>query len=312
MKLIISRFLGGITVMAFATFLFSFKPVLVRMALENGLTPKQLMVLRLGVASPLFLITVAVLGRTREMKIKMREFLFIALVVSIGMGGAMLFSFYAIMYLGASVSTLLIFVFPAFTTILSYLIFRQAVTRLKIVSLITSFTGIGFVILPLVENGASPVAGTAPAVGIFYALITALCWASTQISLEKITREKAPLIVSVYTTGIMFILFFALNGMPPLKLDAETWGIVILLGSVTWYLPFLLTVYGIKRLGASNSSIVQTLGPGMTVLIAWTLLGETLTAVQVAGMTLLITAVYILRNEAYFTGKALTAPDSCR
>lgn len=289
--------------MAFATFLFAFKPVLVRMALESGLTPTELMVLRLGVASPLFLVTIAVLGRTHEMKLKMREFFFIALVVSVGMGGAMLFSFYSIMYLGASVSTLLIFVFPAFTTIFSYFIFRQAVTKLKIISLVTSFTGIGFVILPFVEKGISPTQGTTPAVGIFYALLTALCWAGTQISLEKITREKAPLIVSVYTTGIMFIAFLALNGMPPLDLDAETWVIVILLGSVTWYLAFLLTVYGIKRIGASNSSIVQTLGPGMTVVIAWIMLGETLTAVQVAGMTLLITAVYLLKNETYLLQK---------
>ena len=283
-----------------STLFFSFKPILVRIGLNHGLTPEQLVTLRLGVAFPMFLITVVLLGRMKEMKLPSRELFNIALVSVTGMGGAMLFSFYSILHLGASISTLVIFIFPAMTTVISYFVNHSRITAMKVVSLVTSFAGLVLVVFPLTGSDGParlPEAVLLPGLGVMFALLCALCWSCTQVAYERITKRQAPFVISVYTTGFMLAFFLALSGVPPLDLPLKTWGVVTALGIFCWYLPFWLALYGIKRLGASNSSIIQSLGPAITVLIAWRLLGETLFAVQVGGMVLLMAAVYILKNE---------------
>lgn len=291
---------GGVALVLASTLFFSFKPILVRIALNHGLAPEPLVILRLGVAFPLFLITVILLGRVREMKLPSRELFNIALISVTGMSGAMLFSFYSILHLGASISTLIIFIFPAMTTVISYFVNHSRITAMKVASLVTSFAGIVLIVLPLLgANGppGMPGASALPGVGVMFALLCALCWSCTQVAYERLTKRQAPFVISVYTTGFMLAFFLALYGVPPLELPLKTWAVVAALGIFCWYLPFWLAVYGIKKLGASNSSIIQSLGPAITVLVAWRLLGETLFAVQAAGMVLLMAAVYMLKNE---------------
>jgi len=286
-----------------STLFFALKPILVRIGLDQGLEPMQFVTLRLVVALPLFLITVVAFGRAREMKLDAGEFRHIGLVSITGMGGAMLFSFYSIQHLGASLSTLVIFIFPAITTIMSYLVNGRLITGAKVLSLATSFAGLFLVVLPMAGSSTSvtEIAGYMPSVGIFYALLCAFCWSGTQVAFERLTQRQSPFVISAYTTGFMLVFFLIVNGLPPVDLEQKTWIVILLLGSVGWYVPFLLAIYGIKMIGASNSSIIQSLGPALTVLIAWLLLGETLFGLQVMGMILLIVAVYILRNDTAIT-----------
>lgn len=296
------NFMGGMLMVIASTIFISTKPILGRIAMEHGLMPGPLVVLRLTIAFPLFALTLIAMERMSGMKLSMRELMFIAFG-SMTLGGAMVLSFYSIYHLGASVSTLVIFIFPAITAILTYFIYGQPVTGIKKVSLTVSFIGIVFVVLP--TSGADApnmslagtVKGGLPMIGIIYGLLTACCWAGAQLFFETLTKKKSPYVISVYTTGIMLLFFTILYGFPQTDLKKEAWTAVILLGTIGWYIPFLLAIYGIKVIGASNSSIAQSIGPGLVVLYAWILLGETLATGQVAGMVLLIYAVYILKNE---------------
>ena len=85
--------------------------------------------------------------------------------------------------------------------------------------------------------------------------------------------------------------------MPSTDLTPRAWKAIILLGTVSWYIPFFLAMYAIKIIGASKAAIVQSTGPGLTVLIAGLLLGERLVSLQFVGMFVLIYAVYMVGNE---------------
>ncbi len=297
MGFIVRKFTGGVGLMLVSTLFFSIKPILVRLALDHGVEPEALMVLRLGVAFPLFVVTVWAIGRPGEMKLTAKEFAFTFFVSIAFMGGAMLFSFYSIFYLGASISTLVIFVFPAITVLMAYVINREPVSRMKKISLAVSFAGIVFVILPTYDGGIPGLALGGIGTGIMYAFLCAFCWASTQISFEKMLKTKSPYVISVYTTGFMLVFYTMISGIPSFDMDRETWTIIILLGTVSWYIPFLLVTYALKIVGASNASMIQSIGPGLVVIIAWFALGERLVPAQFIGMALLIGAVYLLKNE---------------
>jgi len=49
---------------------------------------------------------------------------------------------------------------------------------------------------------------------------------------------------------------------------------------------------GIQRIGAGRAAIVSGGGPVMTLLLAWLVLGETMTPLQLAGTTLVLSGVW--------------------
>ncbi|MDH5542910.1 MAG: DMT family transporter [Nitrospinota bacterium] len=289
---------SGLALMLLSTFFFGFKPILVRMALDEGVTPEDILILRLMIAVPLFFLTVLLMRKLGDMWMPPVEFILSSIVAVAGMGGAMLFSFYAIKYLGASVSTLVIFVFPAITALLSFVFFGEPVTSRKKLSLLISFLGIILVVIPLSNgNGFGNIAGFDPGKGLFFAMLCALCWASTQVAYQKILEKRSPVTTALMTSVAMLVFFFAMNGMPSTGLTTRAWTAVILLGTVSWYVPFFLAMYALKMIGASKAAIVQSTGPGLTVLIAGLMLGEKLVALQFGGMFLLIYAVYMIGSE---------------
>jgi len=59
-------------------------------------------------------------------------------------------------------------------------------------------------------------------------------------------------------------------------------------------LPSFLIVEGIKIIGANNNSIIGTIGPVATIILATLLLGEHLSGTQLIGSALVIAGVLYL------------------
>ncbi|MBI5178220.1 MAG: DMT family transporter [Nitrospinae bacterium] len=279
-----------------ATLLFSFGPVLIRMGINHGVSPDQLMVLRLAVASPLFFIAVVARKTVDEALPAKKDILFILLLSLAGMGGAMFCFFRAISYLGASVTTLLGAVTPVFTVILAYLIHRKPVKRHQVASMAFSFIGVALLIVPMVGVGGVRDILSSSMTGVLYVMAANLFASATSLGFENYVKKKSPLVASFHVTVLMLLFFGALNGVPRTGFDADTWWIVILLGSVTWFVPFVLFFHGIREMGASNAVIVQNSGPMVTVFAAGLLLGEKLTYPQFAGMAVILFSVFLLKG----------------
>jgi drug/metabolite transporter (DMT)-like permease len=59
-------------------------------------------------------------------------------------------------------------------------------------------------------------------------------------------------------------------------------------------LPIWLVSEGIRRLGAAPTAMIGSLGPPITMLLAWLLLGEALGVLQLAGAALVIGGVRLV------------------
>jgi len=60
--------------------------------------------------------------------------------------------------------------------------------------------------------------------------------------------------------------------------------------------PFLLLAEGIRRIGASREALITTIGPPVTLVLAFFLLGESMTWIQLAGSALVILGVLVLER----------------
>lgn len=280
-----------------AILLFGLGPVLIRMGLNEGISPEHILVLRMMVALPLFAVAVLFFRQFRSSALSMRDFVFVSVVSVAGMGGAMFCFIHSIDLLGASVATLLGAVSPAITVLMAWVLGRSPITPLKAVSLAVSFAGVALLMLPAGFGNLGAVVASSMA-GAGYAMLGNLCSSAAMLAYEKYVERKTPLVAAFHVTALMFVYAEALYGLPPLAFGLKTWVIVLLLGSVAWFVPFILFFYGIRALGASKAALVQNSGPAVTVLAAGFLLNERLVLAQFAGMALVLSSVYLLKKDA--------------
>lgn len=216
------------------------------------------------------------------------------LLVAIGMGGigyvgqaACFFS--ALHYASSGLVALLLYVYPTLVVILSAIFFRERITGAKLALLAASFAG-----LALMLGG-----GTGTATGFLLGLAAAGIYS---VYILVGARELAGT-DALATTTVVCLSGGVTLAVASLFLDARlpgtTWGWVALVaiavvGSVVAILTFFA---GLKRVGPSTASVVSTFEPVFTAILAWVVLGETLTGAQLAGGALVVASAAMLARS---------------
>lgn len=76
---------------------------------------------------------------------------------------------------------------------------------------------------------------------------------------------------------------------------------IMLLAVAGTTVPTALFAAGIPKIGAPLSSILMTVELPVAVICAWLILGENMTAVQIAGVVLLLTAIVVMNYSKQTT-----------
>jgi len=76
----------------------------------------------------------------------------------------------------------------------------------------------------------------------------------------------------------------------PFEVYSLSFGMAI----ISTVMPTFLLSQGIKRIGSGTASIIGTIGPVSTILLAWIFLGETLNLLQFLGTAFVIAGVFIV------------------
>ena len=63
---------------------------------------------------------------------------------------------------------------------------------------------------------------------------------------------------------------------------------------VSTVLPIWLMAEGVKRIGASQVSMISAIGPVITIYLGWLILGEAVTAIQLTGALLVLAGVLLV------------------
>ena len=153
----------------------------------------------------------------------------------------------------------------------------------------------------LISEIASGRLGSLNLVGVAAGLASAVLFASMSILSEISADVFGPLGATLRAWGVAVGLW-ALYGLavrwPERALDLELLPQVLFVSIFGTLAAFLLYVWGIERVRAERASIALTLEPVVAVAVAWVWLAQSLSAVQMAGAALVITAVVALPRRA--------------
>lgn len=138
-------------------------------------------------------------------------------------------------------------------------------------------------------------AGSLDGLGVAVAFASTLTFAGYMVGSERAGRHHTPFTTLAY--GFGFATLAWLIAQPPwlYPFDELASGrdALLALGVVVvgTLLPFLAMVAALRYIPAPRAGIVATLEPVLAALFAWVLVGESLAALQVGGMALVVTAV---------------------
>lgn len=196
----------------------------------------------------------------------------------------------AINYASAGLVALLLYLYPFFVMILSAIVFREHITRLKVIALILALVGTALTVDP---NGGQLIgalmAVTAAAIYSVYIIV------GTNV-MKHVSSVQSSMIIFA-SAGFVFGILTAIKG-PHLPTSNAGWfamsGIVL----IATIIPVVTFLAGLEMIGPTNAAMLSTLEPVVTVLLAAWLFQEKLNTISLLGGGLILVAVLLLtRNE---------------
>jgi drug/metabolite transporter (DMT)-like permease len=197
--------------------------------------------------------------------------------------------FQAIAELGASVSRVILFGFPAVVMLLSAAETRTLPSLKKLAGFSVAWLGLLCVASPgFARAGDAPFGPSGLAWGFaslaFYAVYV---WLSGKVS-QRLGSVRLTSVSNLSTAAVVvLVVLIARDGEPP-TVSAPALGWVAIMVLVSTVFPYFLLMEGIVRLGSSDASLISMCGPLVTVLAGVWFLDESLSTVQMIGTVLTI------------------------
>ncbi|MEF1289192.1 DMT family transporter [Vibrio sp. M260118] len=276
--------------------LFSVKPVLIKVAYQYGGDATSIMTLRAFSSLPLYLITFIYLCRQRENRNRVRQHGFKAALIGVmGYYMASFLDIASLEYITAQLERLLIFLFPTFVVLISWVLYKQRPTKTVLLSACIGYLGISSIVAHDFKTlGQSVFVGSLLAVGSALVFAFYLVW-----SKPLIDQLGSSLFTSIGmgSAGIAILVHLSLSGA-----DISTWSLElvttgILLGIFCTVLPSYLVAAAMARLTPTTLSLTSNVGPAITAGLAVVVLDEVFTLWHALGLVLVIASVYTLNKK---------------
>ena len=200
--------------------------------------------------------------------------------------------FSALRHIDASLTSLLLYTYPALVFCGAVALRREHVTPWKALALALASAGAALVLL----GGGT---GGLEAGGVALALGAGATYAIYILVAEGIVRRiDAFLLAALITTGaaVTFLLAGVVGGA--LTFPAGGWLWIVAIALFSTVLAVVTFMLGMERVGAATASILSTVEPVVTVGLAVAIYAEALGPLQVLGGALVLAAVVALQARA--------------
>ena len=284
----------GIAFAALAAIGFSAKAILVKLAYLEAVDAVTLLALRMVFSVPFF-VAAALWSGTRRHGVPLAGLDWLA-VLGLGLIGYYLSSladFSGLQYISAGLERLILFLYPTIVVLLSAALSRRPVRRREMVALALSYAGIGLVFLH--DMGAKQGAIVLGAGLVFASTLTYsvyLVGAGHFIARIGATRFTAYAMV-VASTAVL-VQFAATHPMGALHQPLRVYELGLAMALFSTVLPVFMLSAGIRLIGSGQTSLIGSIGPVATIFLAHLVLGETVSALQIAGSALVLGGVLII------------------
>jgi drug/metabolite transporter (DMT)-like permease len=260
-----------------------------KLAYAEGATVGTLLAVRFGLAAALFWLLLIATGEARGVRALRRRDAGAALALGacayVAQAGCY---FAALQRIDASLLSLVVYTFPAIVAAAAIALGRERVDARRMTALWLASGGLVLVLAGAGSRALDPL-GTALGLG------AAILYSAYILFSDGLSARMRPrLLAALVCTGAAPPLIAgtaALGELRPGALTLAGWGWLGCLAVVSTVVAISLFFAGLRRVGPTTASILATVEPLATVLLAFLVFAETLGPVQLAGGGLVLAAV---------------------
>ncbi len=259
---------------------------------NSGITPYQLVQLRLTISTGLLFLWLLIRHRSL-LKIDRKDILYFVLFGTVGMAGVQFTYLFTISKIKVAAAILLQYLAPSFIAIHSVVFMRDKLSPVTVMALVGTTFGCYLVVgaynLEILSMNI---------VGIISGILSAITFAWYSVHGEYGMRRYNP------WTVLFFALFFGAlvwNVLhPPLEAFMHAyslvqWAWILYIGVLGTLVPFGLYLEGINLIRSTRASITATLEPITAGIISFIFLNEIMEVAQITGGAIIIASIICLQ-----------------
>ena len=202
-------------------------------------------------------------------------------------------NFYALTIIDASVERPLLFAYPIFVVLITTIMTRKPPSPRVILALMLTTLGV-ILVTGTLQTELSAAEWSGMAWILFCSLSIAIYFLISGELTQRLGSGLFTLIAMTAAAIGMAVHYQFAEGWGNISLTEAAWWTLIALVVFSTVLPLFLMAEGVRRVGAAKASLISTLGPPATALMAYQLSGEILSISQLAGIGLVVIGVLAL------------------
>lgn len=287
--------LGGAFTMFIGAILFSAKAIMVKICYRYGIDAASLLALRMLFSFPFF-VAVAVYGFINSQsaatapKIVNSDWVKLILLGIVGYYLASIFDFEGLKYVSAGVERLILFIYPTIVVLISVVLYKRKLKTIEIAALVLTYLGVGLVYWHDVSGKGSNMA-----LGAFLVFLSAVTYAIYLVGSGNLIPKFGAMhytACAMLVSTVATLLHHWFSSSPSLwHFPAQLYYIVLAMAIFSTVIPGFMVSAAIKLIGASKASIIASVGPVSTIVLAYLFLGEGFSLYQLAGTILVLAGV---------------------
>ncbi|KAB2926661.1 MAG: DMT family transporter [Candidatus Contendobacter sp.] len=277
---------------------FSFKAILVKLTYRYGVDAETLLALRMAFSLPFFIAMGWMSAHRATRRLTPHDGAWLFGLGLLGYYLASYLDFLGLHYISAALERLILFVYPTLVVLLSALWLGQPLTRRALGALALCYAGIALAVAHDLR-----LAGTARDLALGGALVfgSALSYALYLLGSGRVVGRLGALrvtaLASLIACGLGIGQFLLLRPLAALAQPWPVYGLALAMALFSTVLPVWAVSEAIRRIGAGPVALTGSLGPIVTLLLAWLLLDEALGGAQLIGAALVITGVMVIARR---------------
>ena len=284
-----SKWIGWASVIV-STVLFSITAPIARAGIQRGMYPTTLTTARFSLGWLLLGATILVNRRKSEGSSLSqsidRRGLWFCLLAGLCSGGASLAYFWAISRTNASITSMLVSLYPLI--VLLFLALRaEKLTLVNITRLVLGISGVYLLLGP---------GGRVDALGILLALVCAFIFAIQLVITQWFLTEYPSMIVAYYVTGVTALVALGtwlVQRAPWVNPGWQGWLIMLVLAIFCAYLSRLAMIRGIQEIGSAQVALLAPADTMLTVIWSMLFLQERLNLLQWIACALILSSALL-------------------
>ena len=286
---------AGLAIAIGGAVLFSTKAVVAKLLYRYQIDAVTLIAFRMLFSLPVFA-AVAVWKMRTEAPLSVRDRWRLLGMGLVGYYLSSMLDFVGLQYITVGLERLILFLTPTFVLLMTSAFLKRHISRIEWLALGLAYCGIVLVFLHDLHAGAgSTVLGSLCVLGAAFAYAVYLLMSGEMV--KRIGSLRLVAYAMCVSSAACLAQFFLLRPVSMLVQPAPVYWLSLVNGIFCTIFPVFMTMVAVARIGAATASQAGMIGPVSTLFLGALILGEPITAVQLAGTTLVLGGIYLLSKK---------------